>query len=130
MISLLFLFIFLSFFSRLIQQANATQNFLREFFPPFSNSLTFCLFNSIDLRQITYLCKNSFPSAKESKISLNKTTKLYTNIFNDVIQLRACSTVLPSEVFKYLYLSAMKNSKSRAFLLDFSPGSYFINSFY
>ena len=81
--------LYFSFFFRLIQQANATQNFLREFFPPFSNSLTFCLFNSIDLRQITYFYNNSFPSAKESKILLNKTTKLCTKKFNDVIQLRA-----------------------------------------
>ena len=49
---------YFSFFSRLIQQANATQNSKRESFPPFSNSLTFSLFNFIDLRQTTYLCKN------------------------------------------------------------------------
>ena len=99
-ISSFHLFLSISFFfSRLIQQANATQNFLREFFPPFSISLTLSLFNSIDLRQITYICKNSLPSAKESKILLNKTTKLCTNKFNDIIQLRAYSTVLPPEVF-------------------------------
>ena len=75
-----FSFFFFFFFSRLIQQANATQNFLWESFPPFSISLTFSLFNFI-----------------------NKTSNLCTNSFYYVIQLRACSTVLPSEVFKYLY---------------------------
>ena len=125
-----FFFSFFLLFSCLISQANTTQNSKRESFPPFSISLTFSLFNFIDLRQTTYFYNNSLPSAKESKILLNKTSNLCTNSFNYVIQLRACSTVLPSEVFKYLYLSAMKNSKSLAFLLDFSSGNLLINSLY
>ena len=79
---LLFLFSFL--FSCLISQANATQNSKRESFPPFSISLTFSLLNFIDLRQTTYFYNNSLPSAKESKILLNKTSNLCSNSFNYV----------------------------------------------